>query len=90
MFTFLKRLFTAIYDATVGGLVRLVKHTQQANVDNEDRQFVGRLVVYTGFVTLACFFPQFALVVGILRIMVAGDVINTIATIYQNTVNAYA
>lgn len=90
MLTFLKNLLTAIYDATVGGLVRVVRNTLSAKVDAKDNRFISRALIYVSFFVVAVFFPTFAIAVALLRTLMAVDVFGTIATIFQLTANAYA
>jgi hypothetical protein len=90
MLQFLKNLLSAIYNATVAGAVRLVRNTQQAKVDGHDKQYLGRVIIYVGFAVFACFFPQLATLIALLRVLVVVDVIGMIASIFQHTANAYA
>jgi hypothetical protein len=86
---FLKTLAQAIYRHTVGGLVRLCRHTQTACVDEEDKRYVGRLVLYSAFCLCAWWFPGAAAILLTLRIMAFGDFLTIVSNIYQQTANAY-
>jgi hypothetical protein len=90
MLDFLKRLGKAVYACTIGGLVRLCKNTTAAKVDAKDKEFLGRVIVYTGFAVFAWFFPGWAILIGLLRFLAVTDFIRTIADIFQHTANSYA
>jgi hypothetical protein len=89
MWQFIKTLASAIYRHTVGGLVRLCRHTCAAQVDEEDKRYVGRLVLHTGFFICAWLFPAATAILLTLRIMAFGDILTIVSNIYQQTANAY-
>lgn len=90
MWNFIKTLAKAIYRNTVGGLVRMFRHTRDAKIDNEDKQFVGRLLVYTAFGIGMWLFPLFTTALLALRIMLFSDIFRIIADIYGDVANAYS
>lgn len=90
MLEFFKNLLSALYQATIAGAVRLVRNTKAGEVDNIDKQYLGRAITYLGFVVFACFFPQLAGFVLLLRSLVVLDIIGTLALVFQFTANAYA
>jgi len=89
MLDFLRKLGRAFYAATLGGLVRLVRNTRVSKVDDVDKQFLGRVLVYVSLAIVALFAPQLAVLLGLLRFIALGDVFRTLADVYQLTVNAY-
>lgn len=90
MLDFLKKLGAAVYRTTIGGAVRLYHNTRNSRVDSTDKGFIGRVLTYTGLIIFGVFFPGAAMIIGLLRVMVTYDVIDTIASIFQHTANAYA
>lgn len=80
MWQFIKTLALTIYRNTVGGVVRLVENTRAAKLDDEDKRFVARVLIYTTFGVVSWFFPAVAMMLLALRIMFYSDVFNIFAT----------
>jgi hypothetical protein len=90
MWDFLQKFVQAFYRNTIGGLMRLIEHTQQGQVDEIDKQYVGRLALYLTLGIVSLFFFEYVAVLLALRIMVYSDVFATFGNIFKDTANAYA
>lgn len=90
MLDFLKRLGKALYDATIGGVVRLVRNARAGKVDGRDKATVGRLLTYAAYVVFAICFPVLAAFVALFRMLTVLDIIHTVADVFQSTANSYA
>jgi hypothetical protein len=89
MWCFIKTLFQSLYRHTVGGLVRLVRHTAQATVDREDKQFVARAMRYFALAVVFWFFPVLTGLLLALRIMALSDVFSIVSNVYEDVVTAF-
>lgn len=90
MLDFIRRIGRALYECTIGSVVRLYQHTKVSAVDSKDKETVGRIVTYSALLVFGFFFPALAFLVALFRILVVTDIIRTIADIFQHTANSYA